>query len=306
MRNGTKLAMVASALVVVFLGMQIIDVKAQVEDAVSVTPARIDFGVTIPEVTYEAACDPDTDPSGASGRCLAIHLSESFLKQKQFSDVEYTVYCEDKPLGDLARGDANIAPFILLKDSDPADDNDALDNPNGVGQGCGKIVYSTDPAAVNPVQWARGVLDMGFDLHDLWDMTFFAPLCSNSYNALTDPIKPEDQVGGGLIDAGLCHRVEGDEYVDLGSNVKFEVTGFSTPTPTPRTVTPTGLGFTSTPRTVTPTGLGFTSTPIGFPQTGGSGPASSDGLWLIVAGGIITALAVAGYAAYGRRSAGRD
>ncbi len=268
-------ALVITVAVVVAIKFAMVDVRAQVDDAVSVGPADFDFGIAIMEARYEAACDPDADPAGASGNCMSIHLSDSFLDQTQFVDVEYSVFCEDKAVGDAHRADANITPFIILRDSDPADGNDALDNPNGPGNGCGVVAYAAGPP--NSVQWARGQLDKRFDLADLWDMSFTAPLCSDNYNPETDPLQPADQPGGGLIDPKFCHKgpgggpglVDSDEYTDLASNVRFEVTSFSTPTPTPSgtptsTPTPTPSGTpTGTPTpTPTPTPSG---TPTGTP-----------------------------------------
>jgi len=211
----------------------LIDVRAHVEKATYTTPNDLNFGVTIMQQTYDKACNAATDPTGASGNCMAIHLSASFLEQKQFSDVEYNVYCEDKAPRDPHRVDGNIAPFLLISDSDPSDGNDNVI----LRTGCGKVAYSTDPATLNPVLWANGVLDVNFDQHDLWDLKFFAPVCSDNYNPETDPITPEQlklRPGGGIIDSKLCHKGPGpdsDEYVDLASNVKFQVMGLSVPTP---------------------------------------------------------------------------
>jgi hypothetical protein len=224
----------------------LIDVRAHVETATFVTPEDVDFGTTIMEQKYDFACTLTTPtgnpgPSDYTGNCLQIHLSDSFKTQTQFLDVTYKVYCEDKAPDDPHRVgppalDGNITPFIRLFDSDPLDVNDVVDSPNGAGNGCGAVPYSTDPATLNPVQWAHGELDKGFDEVDFWDMSFFAPLCANDYNPETDPVLPSDQAGGGLIDPAFCHKGPGpdsDTYTNLGSNVKFQVIGLSVPVGTP-------------------------------------------------------------------------
>ena len=206
----------------------LIDVRAHVEKATYVKPNDLNFGVTIMEQKYDAECDAATDPTNANGKCMSIHLSDSFKAQTKFLDVTYRIYCEDKALLDPHRADGNITPFIGLRDSDPADTNDVVDT--AAGKGCGAVAYSADPATLNPVQWAHGELVKGSDEVDLWDMSFYAPLCSDNYNPETDPLKPGDQVGGGIIDSKLCHKGPGpdsDEYVDLASNVKFQVIGLS-------------------------------------------------------------------------------
>jgi hypothetical protein len=203
----------------------LIDVRAHVEKATYVTPNDLNFGTTIMQQSYHKSCDPVTDPTGASGNCLAIHLSASFLTQPQFQAVDYNIYCEDKAVGDPNRGDGNITPFMQISDSDPSDANDAVN----LTTGCGTVAYSTSSTTLHPVLWAHGVLDKSFDKDDLWDLAFFAPVCRDNYNAETDPISPADlagRPGGGIIDPAFCHKGPGpdsDEYTDLASNIKFQV-----------------------------------------------------------------------------------
>ena len=229
-----KLGLLAATMALIALGVtmfaafesHLIDVRAHVEKATYTKPNDLDFGVTIMEQKYDAACRVATDPTNANGDCMSIHLSESFLKQTDFFDVTYKIYCEDKAPGDPHRADGNITPYIRLQDSDPADANDGVTLTNG----CGTTAYSTDPKTLHPVAWAFGELDQGFDEVDLWDMSFFAPLCWDNWNPETDPIDLRTYPGGGLIDPALCHKGPGpdsDEYVDLASNVKFQVTGLS-------------------------------------------------------------------------------
>jgi len=205
----------------------LIDVRAHVEKATYVTPDDLNFGITIMQQKYDAECLPD-----GTGVCMKIHLSDSFKEQRTFVDVLYNVYCEDKAPRDPHRADGNITPFIALRDSDPADANDGVILTNG----CGTVAYA-DPAAgtLHPVRWAHGELVKGSDEVDLWDMSFYAPVCSDNYNPETDPILPEDlklRPGGGIIDSALCHKGPGpdsDEFVDLASNVKFQVMSLSVP-----------------------------------------------------------------------------
>jgi len=202
----------------------LIDVRAHNEKATYVSPDDIDFGIVFMEQSYHKSCDPAT----GEGDCMKIHLSASFLdlKQTDWQAVDYTIYCEDKPVGDPDRGQANITPFILLSDSDPKDNNDVVDVP--AGQGCGTVAYGSYAPPVKPPKWAEGILDRSFDTVDLWDMAFFAPLCSNNYNSETDPIDLSGRPNGGLIDSSFCRKtadmVNSDEYVDLASLVKFQVT----------------------------------------------------------------------------------
>jgi len=217
----------------------LIDVRAHTEKATYTTPDDLNFGITIMQQKYDAECLPD-----GTGTCMKIHLSDSFKEQTTFIDVLYNVYCEDKAPGDPHRtnvykgqpSDGNITPFIVLRDSDPLDRNDDV----VLTKGCGKIDYSTDTATLNPVKWAYGELVKGSDEVDLWDMSFYAPVCRDNYNPETDPIKPDElatRPGGGIIDSKYCHKGPGpdsDEYVNLASNVKFQVMSLSVPTgPTP-------------------------------------------------------------------------
>jgi len=206
----------------------LIDVRAHVEKATFVTPDDVNFGVTIMEQKYDFACRRLPDGT-VVGNCMKIHLSDSFKQQEQFFDVTYLIYCEDKAPDDPHRGDGNITPFIRLQDSDPWDSNDRV-LPRM--DGCGQVPYSTDPNTLNPVKWARGELDLGFDEEDWWDMSFFAPLCRDNWNPETDPIDLTTYPGGGLIDPAFCHKGPGpdsDEFTDLASNIKFQVVGLSVP-----------------------------------------------------------------------------
>jgi hypothetical protein len=225
--------------VTMFAGFEshLIDVRAHVEKATWVEPSDVNFGITIMEQKYDYACL--TDAAGVvTGNCMKIHLSDSFKQQTQFFDVTYKVYCEDKAPDDPHRLgppvlDGNISPFIRLQDSDPADVNDGVDLANG----CGTVAYSTTAGDLHPVAWAHGELDKSFDETDLWDMSFFAPLCRDNWNPQTDPVDLTTYPGGGLIDPSFCHKGPGggpanadsDEFTNLGSNVKFQVIGLSVP-----------------------------------------------------------------------------
>ncbi len=217
----------------------LIDVRAHVEKATFVKPDDLNFGITIMQQKYDAECILPGDPNNANGKCMSIHLSDSFKEQIQFVDVTYTIYCEDKDPTDPHRVgppplDGNITPFIQLRDSDPLDVNDAVDKPAGTG--CGTVAYGT-PFSLTANRWAHGELVKGSDEVDLWDMSFYAPVCRDNYNPDTDPLSPSDlagRPGGGIIETSFCHKGPGpdsDEYTNLGSNVKFQVVGLSVPTP---------------------------------------------------------------------------
>ncbi len=216
--------------VTMFAGFEshLIDVRAHVEKATYVTPDDVNFGITIMEEKRDFACT--VDPQGVvHGDCMKIHLSDSFKRQTTWQDVTYTIYCEDKPLGNPHRADGNITPFIRLFDSDPGD-GDVVDKPDG----CGTVAYDT-PFSKTANKWAHGELNIGFDEVDWWDMSFYAPLCRNNWNPDTDPIDLTTYPGGGLIDDIFCHKdpgmVNSDEYFDLASFVKFQVTDLSPVTP---------------------------------------------------------------------------
>jgi hypothetical protein len=205
----------------------LIDVKAHVEKATWVSPDGVDFGSTIMEQSYHKDCAEAT----GVGDCMKIHLSDSFLTQTQFRAVDYSVYCEDKPVGDADRGDGNITPFMQISDSDPTDGNDVVD----LTSGCGTVAYGSVTGM--PPLWAHGVLNNVSDKVDLWDMAFFAPLCKDNYNAITDPVTAAQlatQPGGGLIDPAFCHKGpngDSDEFTNLASLVKFQVTKLEVGTP---------------------------------------------------------------------------
>jgi len=201
----------------------VINVKAHVEKATYVTPNALDFGVTLMQVKYDAACIP-ADPT-TWDKCLAIHLSDSFkdAKQTKFGDVTYKIYCELKAGYDVNH---QITPYITITDSDPADPDGAINTSGGPVRKNGDPVPGSCKAAVGaPQLWVdTSTLLLGSDEVDLWDLQFFAPLCSDNYNVTDPTTNPE------LIDSSYCTKGPGpdsDEYVDLGSDVKFQIVGFS-------------------------------------------------------------------------------
>lgn len=208
----------------------VVNVKAHVEKATYTTPNELDFGVTLMQVKYDAACLPD-DPT-TWDQCLAIHLSASFKDEAQtkFGDVKYEIWCELKPGYGVNR---QITPYITITDSDPLDADGAPITSGGDvrdtdddGVADTPVPGSCKAAVGAATKWVgESVLLLGSDEVDLWDLQFFAPLCSDNYNPATDP---DDTVE--LIDAAYCTEGPGpdsDQYVDLGSDVKFQVTGFS-------------------------------------------------------------------------------
>ena len=60
----------------------IINVKAHVEKATYVTPDEIDFGITLMQDSYTAACNQAGDTIG-DFPCMKIHLSNSFIDEAQ-------------------------------------------------------------------------------------------------------------------------------------------------------------------------------------------------------------------------------
>ena len=181
----------------------LIDVRAHVEKATYVTPDEVDFGVALMQASYD--------------KDVKIHLSASFADQKDYTNAEYSIYCDEKPQRVWAH-DANITPFIVLTGPDGKDHN-----------GCGGVaIGDNDP----PVLWAiGGALYKVTNEVDNWHLKFYAPVCFDNYNPDTDPIKPETRPVPLTIAQRFCHPGPGgdsDEYTDLASNIKFQITGFST------------------------------------------------------------------------------
>ncbi len=149
---------------------------------------------------------------------MVIHLSASFLTQTTFTNAEYSIYSDEKPQSELAH-DGNITPFIVLTDA------------AGVAhKGCGGVGLGANNP---PVLWAGGnalVKGVG-DNTATWSLKFYAPVCNANYNPDTDPIDPTTRPVPLTIAQRFCHPGPGgdsDEYTDLASNIKFQITGFST------------------------------------------------------------------------------
>jgi hypothetical protein len=204
---GTVVLVVVGASMFAAFESHVINVRAHVEKATYVTPDMVDFGNTLMQASYDAD--------------VQIHLSASFQDQTTYTNAEYSIYCDEKPQSDWAH-DANITPFIVLTGEDGVDH-----------AGCGGVALgANDP----PVLWTvGGALWKGTDIEDTWHLKFYAPLCSDNYNPDTDPIDPATRPVPLIIDSTYCRKapgmVDSDEYTDLASNIKFQITGFSVPTP---------------------------------------------------------------------------
>jgi hypothetical protein len=196
----------------------IINIRAHVESATYTTPDEINLGTVFPQEVITVGCWVD-EGGQEHGRCAKIWLSSSFLRQSRVKDVEYEVWCEEKhPCGE---GETEcggvpefqpITPYMLLKDSDPMDGNDRVLQPN---------CYPLD-------KWAVGQLIKGKDEVDWWDFRFYAPVCADNYNPETDPGPLPPEPIPPVIER--CYKgTDPDSYrwVDLGSDLKFQVTGFS-------------------------------------------------------------------------------
>jgi len=216
----------------------LIDVRAHNEKATYVSPNEIDLGTTLMQMSYSNQCAvKDKGPDGLGGTvddtieiksgvdCLRIYLSKSFLEQDNFGTVGYKIFCEAKP-AETPPIDHGITEYMQLSDSDGGGDSDSVTAIN--------CVHAATPGSIGPAgypttSWANGKLIAGNDEYDLWDFDFYAPVCSDNYNAATDegaappsPIPP-------TIDSSYCHKGPGpdsDEYVNLGSNIKFQITEF--------------------------------------------------------------------------------
>jgi hypothetical protein len=201
---GTAMLVAVGAAMFAAYESHLIDVKAHVEKATYVSPSEVDFGTALMQATYD--------------KTMTIHLSDSFLTQTTFTNAEYSIYCDEKPQAESAH-DGNITPFIVLTGPDGVPHN-----------GCGTVGVGT---ITPPVFWADGnplIKGVGGNAA-VWHLKLYAPVCSDNYNVDTDPIKPADQPVPLTIDGTLCHKGAGgdsDEYVDLASNIKFQITRFST------------------------------------------------------------------------------
>ncbi len=198
----------------------IINIRAHVESATYTTPDEIDFGTVFPQEVVHKGCWVD-DAGNERGMCAKIWLSHSFLDQSRVIDVKYEVWCELKPrpcpAGDAECGGGYfrpISPYMLLKDSDPdaQPDLDRVLQPN---------CWPLD-------KWAVGSLHKGHDPVDWWDFAFYAPVCADNYNPDTDPgPPPPDPIPPIIEDCNRGPDPDSYRWVDLGSDLKFQVTDFS-------------------------------------------------------------------------------
>jgi hypothetical protein len=238
---GTVVLVVVGAAMFAAFESHVINVRAHVEKATYVQPDDINLGNTLMQQSYSNQCrvaGPGTD--GVFGtvddnveivtgiNCLRIRLSASFLEQTEFSTVGYKVYCEAKSAEDQALYaiDHGITEYMRLTDSDGGSDGDSITAINCVH---GDAAGSVGPAGAPTTSWAQGSLVAGNDEYDLWDFDFYAPVCENNWNEFTDPGSPPPDPISQTIPQEYCNPGPGgdsDEYTNLGSNVKFQVTEF--------------------------------------------------------------------------------
>jgi hypothetical protein len=239
---GTVVLVVVGAAMFAAFESHVINVRAHVEKATFVQPNEIDLGNTLMQQSYSNQCavtgvgkdgfpgtidDEVTILKGVN--CLRIRLSDSFLDQTEFVTVVYKVYCEaksaaDQDLYNIVHG---ITEYMVLTDSDP-------EGGDTVNTTAGNCVHADAPGSVGPAgypanSWASGRLNTGNDEYDLWDFDFYAPVCENNWNPDTDPSTGPPAGIPRTIAQGYCTPGPGgdsDEYTDLGSNVKFQVTEF--------------------------------------------------------------------------------
>lgn len=231
-----------------------INVRAHVEKATFVEPDDIDLGTTLMQQSYSNQCA--VDAPGVDGKygtiddvvivtsgvnCLKIRLSASFLDvdgQTDFTTVDYKIFCEAKSAADQAAYHIShgITHYLELTDSDGGGDGDSI-------PGDANCVHADAPGSVGPAgypttAWATGSLVRGNDEYDLWDFDFYAPVCSGNYNDATDQsVDPPSPILK-TIDQAYCHTGDdghdwhpelggnSDAFVNLGSNVKFQVNDF--------------------------------------------------------------------------------
>jgi hypothetical protein len=232
-----RLLLLAAGVVAILAGVvsfaafesHIINIRAHVESATYTTPDEINLGTVFPQEVIHLWCADGTECTGDGcppppppDNCAKIWLSHSFLEQDRVVDVRYEVWCEWKDLcrdGEECTGPVfqPITPYMLLHDSDPDfwwGDLDHVIQPN---------CYPLD-------LWAVGSLHKDLDPVDWWDLAFFAPVCAENYNPLTDPGPPPPDPIPPIVE-GCNKGPDPDSYrwIDLGSDLKFQVTGFSYP-----------------------------------------------------------------------------
>ena len=216
-----RILLLLSAVVLVAVGVatfaayesHMVNVKAHIEKATYLDKLEIDYGTAFPEQKLEGCdlIDSDQIPS-----CVEIRLTPSFIEDSK-QDVTYDIYWERK-----AGYPYPICPFIVVSDSDNPNEDDA----DQITGNC----YTTVPTDTVPVKIGAGELNkVTNDLTDLWDLTFWVPVCVENYNPLTDagPTIPDGMsptVAGCSDPAGL-----GGSYgeIDLGSDLKFQITAYS-------------------------------------------------------------------------------
>ncbi len=105
----------------------------------------------------------------ASARRSFLHATKN--------DVTYNIYCGEE--GRLRT--TRLCPFVEVSDSDVPHEA------NNVITGAGNCVPA--PAVDTAVLIGHGELNITLgDLTDLWDLVFYAPVCTENYNAITDPV----------------------------------------------------------------------------------------------------------------------
>jgi hypothetical protein len=220
-----KAILIVAALVLILSGVaavsayeaHLINVRAHVENAMSVTVEELDFGTVFPEEWMIKE--------------FTVQVSESFCKEDQLrvTYIDYAVWAEWKP--DPAGG-----YYYWLGDALYVGIDAAVKKPVAAG---GDLVLVGDAPAGPP--GAKWVMDAPVPLHkvtpninsaDLITIGLDAPVFEGYYNPLTDP-EPKPS---GLNDPTLIIMKNDPRWnpdgVDLGVDIKIQVTWIgATPAP---------------------------------------------------------------------------
>ncbi len=198
----------------------IVNVKAHVENALTVEPLELDWGTVFPQEWFKEH--------------VVIALSTSAIAEFDDDDllwVTYDIWVEDKAITDNVTGNVTgyyewIGDWLWLA-IDPLQVSEPFETPSEWYY-VGARPVGTAPVATNT--GLSGNLSSPGNLSDQLAVLFLTPVFEDYYNALTDAgYKPdwwpfEDWAP---IPKGDPRHIPGG--VDLGADIKIQVTGIARP-----------------------------------------------------------------------------
>ena len=218
-----KVLLLVSALLIVFSGVaavsayegHLVNVKAHVENALGVSDYHVNFGTVFPQETLE------TD--------IYVALSESFMSQKRYSTVKYTVHWEPKMIAEA--------------------DNKTTCDPDGDGYYTPIYPYIVMEVGGTPViDWideGGGLMTANYTFKLTWDsecdninLELDPPVFLPFWNELTDPLTPSGKIAKGdyclvteNLSCGDGWFLADVPHLDLGSDLKIQVIDIVVHTP---------------------------------------------------------------------------